>query len=108
MLADVYDSTKSSTYKANGASFSITYGDGTQLKGFLSSDTVRVAGIAITGQTFAEVTSERTNMNNNPTVDGLFGLAYPSSATSQAIPPFQNMINQGSIAQSVFAFYLNP
>ena len=42
-------------------------------------------------------------MNNNPTVDGLFGLAYPSSATSQAIPPFQNMINQGSIAQSVFA-----
>ena len=42
VLHHKYDHSKSSTYKANGTSFSIEYGSGA-VSGFLSQDTVRVS-----------------------------------------------------------------
>ncbi len=38
-----YNSAASTTYVANGESFSITYGDGSSATGFLSIDTVTVS-----------------------------------------------------------------
>jgi hypothetical protein len=40
-----YSSSASSTYVANGKTFSITYGDGSSAKGFFSIDTVTVSYI---------------------------------------------------------------
>ena len=92
----------------NGQSFSIQYGSGAD-SGFLSTDTLTVAGITVKSQTFAEVTSETADFfnSNGVIVDGLMGLAYPVAATSGATPPFQNMINQGVVASPVFSFWLN-
>ena len=103
----MYYSNKSSTYVKNGTSFQIGYGDGTQKKGFLSTDTLTFAGLKIKGQTFAEVTNEVQDFWISPLVDGLLGMAFPACSTSGAIPPFQNMIQQGLVPQPVFAFYLN-
>ena len=108
-LARVYTASKSSTYKGNGKSFSITYGDGTKNTGFLSTDTLKIAGITVTGQTFAEITNLVTNFYsiNGIVVDGLLGLAYPGCSVSRATPPFVNMVNQKSVSSPVFSFWLN-
>jgi Eukaryotic aspartyl protease len=52
-----YDSGVSSTYKANGSSFSIRYGSGS-MEGFVSQDDLRIGDIEIRGQDFAEATKE--------------------------------------------------
>ena len=48
-----YDSSRSSTYVADGTPFSLVYASG-KLKGFLSQDTVELGGIAVTNMTFGE------------------------------------------------------
>ena len=52
-----YDSSASSTYKANGSSFSIRYGSGS-MEGFVSSDDLTIGDLKIKGQDFAEATKE--------------------------------------------------
>lgn len=52
-----YDSSSSSTYKANGTSFEIHYGSGS-MEGFVSQDTLAIGDLKIKGQDFAEAVKE--------------------------------------------------
>ena len=49
-----YDHDASSTYQKNGTKFNIMYGSG-PVSGYLSEDSVAVADISVTDQTFAEI-----------------------------------------------------
>ncbi|KAG6866482.1 hypothetical protein C0991_004000 [Blastosporella zonata] len=101
--AQTYDSSASSTYKANGSTFSIQYGSGS-MEGFVSSDTLTIGDIAIPNQLFAEATKEPGLAFAFGKFDGILGLAYDTIAVNHITPTFYNMVNQGLIDAPVFSF----
>jgi len=101
-----YYSTESSTYVANGSAFSIEYGTGS-LTGFLSQDTVTVGGLEVTHQVFAEATNQPGLTFVVAAFDGVLGMAFQSISEEDVVPVFYNMVSQGLVSQSIFAFWLN-
>ncbi|CAD7092991.1 unnamed protein product [Hermetia illucens] len=102
---DTYDSSQSSTYVANGEPFQIQYGTGS-LTGYLSQDSVTVAGMTVNNQVFAEATSLASFFKNTQ-FDGVLGLGYNSISQDNVTPVFYNMYMQGLITSPVFSVYLN-
>ncbi|KAK3305815.1 vacuolar protease A precursor [Chaetomium strumarium] len=104
-LHSKYDSSASSTYKANGTSFEIRYGSGS-LSGFVSQDTMTIGDITVKGQDFAEATSEPGLAFAFGRFDGILGLGYDTISVNHIVPPFYKMVEQKLIDEPVFAFYL--
>ena len=98
-----YDSSASSSYKANGTEFKIQYGSGS-MEGFVSNDNLRIGDLNIKGQDFAEATKEPGLAFAFGKFDGILGLAYDTISVNHIVPPFYNMINQGLIDEAVFSF----
>ncbi|KAK3689872.1 vacuolar protease A precursor [Podospora appendiculata] len=100
-----YDSSASSTYKANGTKFDIQYGSGS-LSGFVSQDVVTIGDLKIKGQDFAEATSEPGLAFAFGRFDGILGLGFDTISVNRMVPPFYKMVEQKLIDGPVFAFYL--
>ncbi|RXW24658.1 hypothetical protein EST38_g1144 [Candolleomyces aberdarensis] len=98
-----YDSSQSSTYKANGSEFSIQYGSGS-MEGFVSNDVLTIGDITIKNQDFAEATKEPGLAFAFGKFDGILGLAYDRISVNHITPPFYSMINQKLLDSPVFSF----
>ncbi|CAJ0939841.1 unnamed protein product, partial [Mesorhabditis belari] len=104
-----YDSSKSSTYKANGQSWSIQYGSG-DARGTLVQDTMTFGGIGenqlqIPNTVIGQATHISADFSQDPT-DGILGLAFQSLAVDNVVPPLQNAWSQGILDQPLFTVYL--
>lgn len=104
-LHSTYDSSSSSTYKANGSEFEIHYGSGS-LTGFISNDDVTIGDLKIKGQDFAEATEEPGLAFAFGRFDGILGLGYDTISVNKIVPPFYQMVEQDLLDEPVFAFYL--
>ncbi|KAJ3015422.1 hypothetical protein NUW54_g1052 [Trametes sanguinea] len=104
-LHSKYDSTASSTYKANGSEFSIQYGSGS-MEGFVSRDVLRIGDLIIPNQDFAEATKEPGLAFAFGKFDGILGLGYDTISVNHIVPPFYNLMNQKLVDEPVFSFRL--
>ncbi|KAK7060618.1 aspartic proteinase precursor [Paramarasmius palmivorus] len=100
-----YDSSASSTYKANGSEFFIQYGSGS-MEGFVSNDKLTIGDLVIPSQDFAEITKEPGFIFAFGKFDGILGLGYDTISVNHIVPPFYNMINNKLIDQKLFSFRL--
>jgi cathepsin D len=101
-----YDSSKSSSYVANGSSFEIHYGSGS-LTGFLSTDNMEFGSAIIRNQTFAEATKQPGVVFVAAKFDGILGMGYPSISVDKVKPVFNSMVEQQLVPQAIFSFYLS-
>merc|ERR1712038_958921 len=101
-----YDSTKSSSYVADGSAFSIAYGTGA-MKGFVSGDKVCVAGTCVSEQKFAEATKEPGLAFIAAKFDGILGMGFSTISVNHLPTVFDNMVDQKAVDSPVFSFWLN-
>ncbi|KAM9783932.1 napsin-A isoform 2-T2 [Syngnathus typhle] len=101
-----YNSKKSSTYVGNGTGFSIRYGRGS-LSGFISGDTVNIAGLSMPGQQFGEAVKQPGITFAVARFDGVLGMAYPSISVAKVTPVFDTAMAAKLLPQNVFSFYIS-
>ncbi|XP_060882984.1 napsin-A [Labrus mixtus] len=101
-----YNSKKSSTYVKNGTLFSIRYGRGS-LSGFISEDTVSVAGLPIPKQQFGEALKQPGITFAVARFDGLLGMGYPSISVANVTPVFDTAMAAKLLPQNIFSFYIS-
>lgn len=100
-----FSDSASSTYEANGQSISIQYGTGS-MSGYLSQDSVSIAGLTVEKQTFGEAT-QLADFFAQTNIDGILGLAFQSIASDNVVPVFDNMVNSGLVSANLFSIYMD-
>ncbi|VDM37084.1 unnamed protein product [Toxocara canis] len=104
-----FDSSKSTTYQLDGRKWHLQYGSGSS-SGFLGIDTVRFGGIGtdqlvVPYTTFGQATVMDKTFSHSP-IDGILGLAFPSLAVENVLPPLNNAIRQGLLDEPIFTVWL--
>lgn len=99
-----WDSSSSSTYVSNSATFSVGYGSGT-VSGTLGQDTMSIAGMDVTFS-FGSASSVSASFANYP-IDGILGLGRSNTA-GWNIPSFMDIVAQdGYLSSNIVGFSLS-
>ncbi|KAH8698767.1 aspartic proteinase II-1 [Talaromyces proteolyticus] len=91
----------------SGATWQISYGDGSSASGDVYQDTVVVGGVTATSQAIEAAQTVSSEFSSDTSNDGLLGLAWSSINTVQPTPQNTFYANvQSSLATPVFAVTL--
>lgn len=106
----IFDPTLSTTFQpTDGASWKISYGDGSSASGTVGTDDVNLGGIIIKNQTIELATALSPEFASGIS-DGLLGLAFGEINTvvpTPAATPVDNMITQQDIPATMELFTAN-
>eukprot|EP01091_Cochliopodium_minus_P016508 TRINITY_DN620_c0_g1_i1.p1 TRINITY_DN620_c0_g1~~TRINITY_DN620_c0_g1_i1.p1 ORF type:complete len:404 (-),score=109.29 TRINITY_DN620_c0_g1_i1:54-1232(-) len=106
-LHNKYVSYNSSTYVKNGQNFTIQYGSGGEILGYLSQDDVNIGGLVIKNQVFAEILVEKGISWIAAKFDGILGFAFQSISVDNVTPIWYNLISQNLVTTPSFSFWLS-
>lgn len=106
LIHATYDSSKSSTYRANGSDFQLVRRSAT-LGGFVSQDVLKIGDIEVQNQDFGEVTNELGLAYAHSKFDGVMGLGFDTISVNNITPPLYNMINLDLLDEPLVSFYLS-
>jgi hypothetical protein len=102
----IYNPAKSkSSKKLSGATWKISYGDGSGASGDVYTDTVNVGGTQVTGQAVEVAKTISAQFQQDENNDGLLGLAFSSINTvkpTQQTTFFDTAIKEGVLSENVF------
>ncbi|XP_036047488.1 chymosin-like [Onychomys torridus] len=101
-----FDPSKSSTFQNLSKPLYVQYGTG-RVQGFLGYDSVTVSDIVVPHQTVGLSTEEPGEIFNYSPFDGILGLSYPSLASKNSVPIFDNMMKRHLVAQDLFSVYMS-
>lgn len=100
-----FDAAQSSTYKANGTKFNITYGSG-GVVGFVGQDTVDFAGLKAENALFGQITKLEGVSFLASKFDGILGMAWSTISVEGMPLIFDLLVKQGKVEGNSFSFYL--
>ncbi|CAG7851455.1 SubName: Full=Related to aspartic peptidase A1-Laccaria bicolor {ECO:0000313/EMBL:CCA73596.1} [Serendipita indica DSM 11827] len=98
--SSTFDSSTSSTFSATSDVATVSYGDGSAVRGIVSSDTVSLGSFTAPNQTFILVTAQ----NEDFSVAGLMGLGFPRLSQSGGTPWWLNVLSE--FEQPEMSFYM--
>ncbi|KIY74371.1 acid protease [Cylindrobasidium torrendii FP15055 ss-10] len=101
---DQFDHEASSTFQTDNQRFAISYGTGSA-RGIVGRDTVHIAGMSVTNQSFGAVDRLTADFNEYPN-DGLLGMAFGTISRTRAETVFENLMRQGQIQDPMFSIHL--
>lgn len=100
-------SATSSSFQASQTPFQVTYGTG-QVSGFIISDNVVLAGLALDGHVFGVATLESQEFSDDTTkFDGLMGLAQSPLSNQGVLTPVESLAKQGSISEAITSYKIS-
>lgn len=103
---EIYNPSQSSTaQQVSGATWNISYGDGSGASGNVYTDDVTIGGVTVTGQDVELAQQVSSQFVQDTQNDGLVGLAFSSINTvtpNQATTFFDTAQNEGVLSQNVF------
>ncbi|KAJ2127328.1 hypothetical protein IW136_006422, partial [Coemansia sp. RSA 678] len=96
----------SSTHKAEGRKWGISYGDGSFATGYTIRDTVSIGNLTVPNQVIGLATSE-SRAYQQDTVDGLLGLSYSGVSFIPGVTTFLDNIHENDyLKQPIFSVYI--
>ncbi|KAJ2833551.1 hypothetical protein GGI24_000807 [Coemansia furcata] len=97
---------QSSTYKAEGRKWGISYGDGSFAAGYTIRDTVQIGNLTVPNQVIGLATNE-SHAYQVDTVDGLLGLSYSGVSFIPGVTTFlDNIVENSYLKEPIFSVYI--
>lgn len=99
-----FDPQASHTFHILDVDMDVMFGTG-QITGSLATDTFALGALKVVNQTFGMINSEKGEVFNAGSFDGILGLSFPALSAASYAPVFDSIMQQNLLPINCFSFY---